>query len=110
MALVTRTLTNSGEPLSLPDGNVLAGAVVIFELVNEDRAIVDAWDGSSRIGGKVSAVTDINGEFSISLWPNDRGSSTTYYLCRVEGVPDFSPVLGQVAESVGPLQWVDFAV
>lgn len=107
MALTTITLSNSGSPLHRPDGTVLAGADITFTLVNQSRHPVDAWDNAdhSRVGGSISTKTDENGEFSVNLWPNDRGDRQTFYLCEIE----FDQILGQVT-GTDPLDMAAFTI
>jgi len=106
MALVTRILTNDGSPLYHPDGSILSNAKVKFTLVDSVDIETDTFDVSgSRVVGSVTAVTDITGTFSVSLWPNDRGIDPTWYLCQVDDGVDFSSV---VPSGGGSLSWMDF--
>lgn len=109
MALVTRTLNNTGAPLYSPAGVLLANVDVTFTLVDKNGRPTDAWDATTdeRVVGVVSATTDASGLFSVALWPNSRGNRLTKYLCHVdyEGVRDFS---ASVDAGVGALAWVDF--
>jgi len=110
MALVTRTLTNAGAPLYSPDGDLLVGVKIHFQLMDTGGRPSDAWDAitNERVGGDVKvATTDTAGEFSVDLWPNTRGNRVTKYKCRVqfEGFREFS---GVVEDVPGELQWVDF--
>lgn len=109
MPLVTREISNTGEPLCAPDGTVLAGIEIVFTLRNPNGLFVDAWDAISyeRVTGRKSVITDVNGEFIVELWPNDRGSEVTEYVCHVDScyVRDFAASLPS-----GPtgLSWVQF--
>jgi hypothetical protein len=109
MTLVTRTLSNTGDPLYAPDGTLLAGKTVTFTLVSAAGRATDAWDATSheRVVGSVSIVTDAAGEFSVELWPNSRGNRVTQYLCHVDypGVRDF---IASVAPGEATLTWVQF--
>lgn len=110
MALVTRTLTNAGAPLYSPDGDLLVGVKINFQLMDTGGRPSDAWDATTneRVGGEtIVATTDAAGEFSVDLWPNTRGNRATKYKCRVqsEGFREFS---GIVEDVPGELQWVDF--
>lgn len=109
MALTTRVLTNASSPLTAPDGTILAGKTVTFTLVDQFGAPISAFDGTTgqRVVGVVSAVLDANGEFSVSLWPNDRGSTTTRYACTVNyvGAEAFS---SQVPSGATAYSWLEF--
>lgn len=110
MALVTRTLTNAGAPLYSPDGDLLVGVKIHFQLSDTGGRPSDAWDATTneRVGGEtVVATTDAAGEFTVPLWPNTRGNRSTKYKCRVQfdGFREFS---GIVEDVPGELQWVDF--
>ncbi|ODT38038.1 MAG: hypothetical protein ABS55_01730 [Lautropia sp. SCN 70-15] len=110
MALVTRTITNAGAPLHSPDGDLLVGVKIHFQLMDAGGRASDAWDATTneRVGGEtVVATTDAAGEFTADLWPNTRGNRATKYKCRVqfEGFREFS---GIVEDVPGELQWVDF--
>ena len=110
MALVTRTLTNAGAPLYSPDGDLLVGVKIHFQLMDTGGRPSDAWDATTneRVGGDVIvATTDTAGVFSVDLWPNTRGNRATKYKCRVQfdGFREFS---GIVEDVPGVLLWVDF--
>lgn len=106
----TRTLTNAGAPLHSPDGDLLGGVQIHFQLMDIGGRPSDAWDAISneRVGGEtVIVTTNAAGEFSVDLWPNTRGNRETKYKCRVqfEGFREFSGVIEDVP---GELQWAAF--
>ena len=106
----TRTLTNTGAPLHSPEGELLGGVQIHFQLMDMGGRPSDAWDAISneRVGGEtVIVTTDAAGEFSVDLWPNTRGNRETKYKCRVqfEGFREFSGVIEDVP---GDLQWAAF--
>ncbi len=106
----TRTLTNAGAPLHSPEGDLLGGVRIHFQLMDMGGRPSDAWDAISneRVGGEtVIVTTDAAGEFSVDLWPNTRGNRETKYKCRVqfEGFREFSGVIEDVP---GELQWAAF--
>lgn len=109
MPLVTRNINNSNEPLCAPDGTVLAGVPISFTLMNTNGLFVDAWDAITfeRVAGLKTVTTDINGEFSVDLWPNDRGSEVTQYVCHVDSeyVRDF---IASLPSGGSGLTWVEF--
>ncbi len=110
MSLVTRNINNSGEPLCAPDGTVLSGVTITFTLMNPQGLPVDVWDGISfeRVVGLYSIVTDVNGIFTVNLWPTDRGSVESVYLCHVDSpyVQDFMAPLP--TGGLVPISWVAF--
>ncbi len=110
MPLTTRAINNTGDALCGPDGTVLAAKEVSFQLVNTDNKPTDAWDAISgeRIAPvKKTVVTDASGEFTVSLWPNDRGSEVTYYLCTSKGYPS-TTFRAALASGASALKWIDF--
>lgn len=106
MALTTRTISNTGDPLLLPNGLPLANKMISFLLVDTTGKICDTFDAISgeRVSGKIDVITDINGEFSVALWPNDRGATVTKYLCHTEvsGIADF---VASVPSGASVLTW-----
>ena len=107
MSLTLRTITNVGSPLYDIDGSLLVNVPVTFILVDNVNNTVDTFDieTEERITGFTTVVTDQNGEFSASLWPNDRGEMPTRYLCRVPNCIDFSASL---THSTLPISWLEF--
>ena len=111
MTLPLRTLTNAGDPLCTPDGQVLSGVHVSFQLVDRYGVETDVWDALTheRVGGEpIVATTNEDGEFSVDLWPNSRGNRPTRYRCTVDHSA-FKAFIGTVDDlSLDPLQWVEF--
>lgn len=109
MALVTRTLTNDGDPLCVPNGPPLANTRVTFVLVDANGFPTSAWDAETheRVVGKVTTTTDAEGHFTVELWPNSRGNVPTMYACRVNH-PDARTFRAAVDAGEGALQWIDF--
>lgn len=107
MPLVTRQVSNVGSPLYYPNGTLMANVKIYFTLVDSVNRDTDAFDVTTneRISGTVNTVTNSLGEFTINLWPNDRGDKLTKYLCRADGIPSFS---SQVPSGVGYLSWYNF--
>lgn len=107
MPLITRQLSNIGAPLYHPNGTLMTNVKVSFSLVDSSSRDTDAFDitSSERVAGTVSATTNSFGEFTLSLWPNDRGDKTTKYLCRAEGLPVF---VSQIPSGAGTLSWYNF--
>lgn len=110
MALTTRKVTNVGDAMTYQNGVPSVNATVTFRLVDAAGNIKDMWDATSGeyvVSIETEATLDASGEFSVYLWPNDRGAETTYYKCTTssEGTP---PVMGQVLDVVGDLLWIDF--
>ena len=68
-------IDNFGEGLMFPDGRPIAGVKLTFKLGNNydsEENTVDATTGNIVALG-TSAYTNERGEFSVQLWPNDRG-------------------------------------
>ncbi len=109
MSLTTRTLTNAGHPLYAPNGAVLVGETIKFTLVNVNGQPVAAFDGTTgaRVLGIVETTTDSNGEFSVNLWPNDRGDVFTKYICTIN-YSDVNQFSAQVPSGNAALSWLDF--
>lgn len=110
MPLTTREINNTGDPLYTPDGTLLAAAKIIFALVGSDDRAAAGWDvaAGERIAPEpVSITTDESGEFSVDLWPNDRGNTTTFYLCQVTGFPSMT-FRAALASGATAIKWIDF--
>lgn len=110
MTLKTRTLHNTGSPLCAPSGALLAGVLVTFELLAADGTHAEAWDGETfeHVMGMVTARTDANGEFTVDLWPNNRGTEITYYKCTLSLPPDYPSFTGYVEDIDLPITWAQF--
>lgn len=107
--MTTRILTNVGSPLLNADGLALAGVSIKFTLVDlNKKSFIPTWhiNGNRVILNTVQTVTDKNGEFSISLFPNDQLSPETMYLCQVDCLN--SPFYSVLESGVDPKQWFDF--
>lgn len=109
MALVTRVVNNTGSPLYTPEGVLLANTTITFTLVDFNDTPTGAFDATTgeHVLGDVSVVTDAFGEFSIALWPNDRGDRVTKYVCRVKH-PNADRFVSVVPSGVADLSWLDF--
>jgi hypothetical protein len=111
MALITRVISNAGDPIVDAEGNPIEGVSISFQLVNQNRKPTDAWDtetGEYVAPTRAYAVTDVNGEFSIDLWPNDRGWYTTSYYCVV-GLYGSVPFLTTLPSgALDTFAWIDF--
>lgn len=109
MALTTRVVRNTGSPLYAPDGTLLTSKRVTFTLVDANDQPTGAFDitTSERVVGVVTTTTNASGEFSVNLWPNDRGDRTTRYACWVD-YPGADKFISTVASSAVPLSWMEF--
>lgn len=109
MAVVTRTVSNVGDPLVDTSGNPLSSRKIIFTLVDANEELTDAWAVATgeRVIGVTEVLTDANGEFSVELCPNDTLSPETKYRCFVRGtgIIDFYATLASGATTK---QWIDF--
>ena len=96
-AYPTRPVNNTGQPLTGPGGVLLSTTNITFTLVDTRGVAVAAIDAltSERVVGSVSVTTDGAGEFSVNLWPNDRGNIQTRYKVEVDypGVESFMAAL-----------------
>ncbi len=105
--LTTRTLSASAA-LTDPAGNILSGVTISFTLVDTSLRPISVWDAISGdlIVGSPSVVTDVNGLFSINLWPTARGNMPCQYLCKVN-YPNITPFTFSISDLATPLSWVD---
>ncbi len=105
----TRIINNAGSSLTRPDGTPLAFVQVSFMLATMTGIPCDVFDAvtGERVVGSVSVVTDANGLFSASIWPNDRGSIASQYVCTINypGAGSFS---AGVPSGALPLTWLQF--
>lgn len=118
MATTTRRLTNrkppetdpDGDPIVSQEGTPLPDFVVSFQLCDATGAAINVWDATSYelVVSKTSTPdVDVNGLFDLNLWPNDRGSVTSYYRCSTSSNPD-NDRLGQVPSGAGDYLWITF--
>jgi fibronectin-binding autotransporter adhesin len=105
---VTRTVSNAGSPLTLPDGTLLANVRITFTLVTAKGVPIAVWDATTaeRIADRVEVFTDESGEFEVELWPNSRGDKPSMYLCNVD-YPSVADKKGTVTDAVGTLTWIE---
>jgi hypothetical protein len=70
-----------------PDGTPLASKSVQFSLLSATTgkpvSVFDAVSGEYVSARVSSAATNSSGEFSLSLWPNNRGQSPTVYKVTI---------------------------
>lgn len=109
--MITRKLTNQGNPLVDGSSNPIVGLRLVFQLVDGNYLPVAGWDRFS--GNRVSptvveAYTDAYGEFQVPLWPTDRSSETVYWKCSVPG-SDFGVIFGTIPSGTDPYYWYQFA-
>lgn len=109
MTTITRVISNAGAALTRPDGSPLAFVQVTFLLTSMTGAPCDVFDAitGDRVVGSVLVVTDANGLFSAAIWPNDRGSIASQYVCTINypGAASFS---AGVPSGSTPLTWLQF--
>lgn len=107
--LTKRVISNVGQPLCAPSGAPLSGIKISFILIDSIGKKNSVWDAISgeRVEGVVQTTTDVNGEFSVELWPNDRGATVTQYLCRIstQGMYEF---VASVPSGATALTWAQF--
>ena len=79
-----KVLTNVGDPLLSQDGTPIVGTRITFQLVQfgttKSTSAMDAVTGETITKTPTTVLTDINGEFTVNLWPNNRGDSATAYM------------------------------
>lgn len=113
--MVTRTVVNTGDPITTPDGSLKSGLDITFQLVDaatrHPAVLCDAAEdgGELVVGDIITATTDEAGQFSVELWPNNRGEIATLYKVRlpsgVAGGPA-KPFYIRVTEGDGELTLV----
>jgi len=106
--LITREINNAGQPLVDSAGNLIVGAKIEFCLV-KGFIPTDSFDLISQekvVSRRHTVYTNISGEFSLSLWPTDRGEGGRQYLCSIMGQPSFAANLN--SGDLSPVKWFDF--
>jgi len=114
MALVTRTISNAGSPLTDVNGGLLASTVIRFTLVNDRSYAAGTFDvetGEPVAPGPYLATTDDDGLFSVDLWPTSRGLEQRFYLCEIapqSDTVDFPAFKAPLADGIGTLPFLAF--
>ncbi len=114
MALVTRTISNAGSPLTDVNGGLLANTVIRFTLVNDRSYAAGTFDvetGEPVAPGPYVAITDEAGLFSVALWPTSRGLEQRFYLCEIapqSDTVDFPAFKAPLAEDADPISFLAF--
>lgn len=108
--MITRIVTNAGDPLVNGGGALQIGVKISFTLVDAKGNPSGAWDvlgGDHITPGPVVVFTDAYGLFSVALWPTSRADRVVFWKCDVDlpFIPSFKNPLIDVA---GSLQWFDF--
>lgn len=105
----TRSITNSGHPLTEITGNVLAGVNITFELVDSrcNPAGSFSVDGEYIAPGPHVATTDESGLFNITLPCTDNMVDQRQYLCTINH-PDCPEFMAPLVYNAAALPWVDF--
>lgn len=105
-----RTITNTGAPLEAPDGTPQSGVSVVFTLVDGAGIAVTAFNVNTHeyVVNSVEAVTDANGEFSVSLHPNDELAGDTYYHVAISPAPGHRPFRAKLLAGSGAVSFHDF--
>lgn len=100
-----RILSNVGlnQKIVYPDGTPVSGKRIHFTLL--PNLVLDASDRRTIFDDQASALIT-NGEFSITLWSNERGQKTSYYLCEIPTLNKHFK--GQIADGTGLVSWGDF--
>ncbi len=105
--LTTRALSASA-PMTDPSGVVLSNVQITFTLVDVMMRPTSVWDAASGelVVGAPSVITDVNGLFSLNLWPTARGNVPCLYLCQVNHA-SIAPFAFSISDLATPLSWVD---
>ncbi|MGK7346286.1 MAG: hypothetical protein ACNS63_10825 [Candidatus Nitrospinota bacterium M3_3B_026] len=105
-----RTITNTGDPLEAPDGTAQSGVSVVFTLVDGAGIAVTAFNVNTHeyVMNVVEAATDGNGEFSVSLHPNDELAGDTYYHVTISPALGYSPFKAKLLAGSGAVSFHDF--
>lgn len=84
---------------------------ITFTLVDPNNKPTSSYVAETyeRVYGSFIATTDENGDFSISLWENDKLVDTTSYLVQVDLDSDV-PFTAALASGAGSLDWLEFKV
>lgn len=116
MALVTRTISNTGSPLTDVNGALLADTIIRFTLVNDRSYAAGTFDvetGEPVAPGPYLATTDNNGIFSVDLWPTSRGLEQRFYLCEIapeSDTVDFPAFKAPLVADDYPLPFLSFRI
>ncbi|CAK0767706.1 hypothetical protein CCP3SC15_360032 [Gammaproteobacteria bacterium] len=107
--MITRRITNIGDPLVDGVGRPAAMVKISFLLIDDTGQPSDGWDvsaGDRVTPGPVEILTDASGIFSVDLWPTSRGDRALFWKCSVgiNGVADFQNGLVEGSD----LAWIDF--
>lgn len=108
--MITRTITNTGDPIVNGAGVAQGFVKLSFTLVNEKGHPADAWDaftGEHITPATISVLTNSSGIFSVSLWPTSRADRVVFWKCEVD-LPFFSSFKSSLIDGAAPLQWFDF--
>lgn len=114
MALVTRTINNTGAPLTDVNGAVLALTPIRFTLVNSRSyaaGTFDATTGEPVAPGPYLSTTDDDGLFSVNLWPTSRGLEERFYLVEIAPESDtveFPPFKAPLVDGLVSLPFLAF--
>lgn len=107
--MITRTITNAGDPIVDGLGRPAKMVKISFLLVDELGAPADGWDvltGERITPGPIKVITNAIGEFTVNLWPTSRGDRVLFWKCTVgiDSVTDFQNGLAEGST----LQWISF--
>lgn len=84
-AIVRREVNNYNQPLTNGEGKVAANVRITFRPVKGGRPaqVADTDTGEMILPSPIATFTDDKGEFSIYLWPTDRGPVGTKWRCEI---------------------------
>ncbi|VAX15360.1 hypothetical protein MNBD_NITROSPINAE04-1962 [hydrothermal vent metagenome] len=110
--MVTPRTINVG-PLYKPDGATpLANATITFTLVDARGKNTAGYEQATnaQVAGVISAVTDTNGQASVSLTPNDQLVGTTYYNVSPADAYGYTRFRAYLSTGSGSINFADLYV
>lgn len=116
--MITVELTNKGAPFVAEDGTPAGGVVIQLQLVDENGNPADDLDTETHehilplpitlVSLSVATTELAVGEFSVRLWPTDRGQRNLKYSYKVMGYPATRAGAQPITSGTDPLSWYDF--
>lgn len=94
--------------ISKVDGTPASNVKIKFVLVDANNKPISNFDiGGERVVGKKTVTTDANGDFTVSLWENDKFIDVSYYYVTVSMTGD-TPFKSALLTGTGDISWLDF--
>lgn len=106
MALNTRTIAGYLFDVS---GITASNKDLTFTLIDAADRPASAWDYITfeRVMGHTEVTTDVNGYFTVDLWPTSRGDKELYYLCEsnMYGFTSIKAYLPSASSTITFVEW-----